>query len=166
MSRLFLHGSSSSPAGLPLVELCITSYSDLVGYKPCMCGADVRDGRVPVYENGAEDNSCQHGWRGNCSSAAQDRPPLTFLGWPEMWYQEMRTLMWYRETWRLVADQNKSKSESIHSLLTCQRLPKFWKSLTDISDPQASGSIKWVDYLHWSSYRVMTSGQSKWFSLN
>ena len=48
MSRLFLHGlftahrldmteatfkgSSSSPAGLPLVELCITSYSDLVSH--------------------------------------------------------------------------------------------------------------------------------------
>ena len=55
-----------------------------VGDKPSMCGADVRDGRVPVHENGAADDPCQHGWWGNCSSAAQDGPPLTFLVWPKV----------------------------------------------------------------------------------
>ena len=49
-----------------------------MGDKSGMCGADVRDGGVPVHENGVAHDSCQHGWRGHCSSAAQDGPPLTF----------------------------------------------------------------------------------------
>ena len=47
-----------------------------VGYKLGVCGAYVRDRGVPMHEDGAEDDSCQHGWRGHNCSATQDRPSL------------------------------------------------------------------------------------------
>jgi len=75
VSRLFVHGSPSSPFGLPVVEHGTTSHTNLVGDKPRVCGADVRDGRVLVHENRVADNPCEHGGRGN-RTAAQNRPPL------------------------------------------------------------------------------------------
>ena len=69
-----------------------------VGHKLGVCGAYVRDRGVPMHEDGAEDDSCQHGWRGHNCSATQDRPSLkswsdihmTREKWTSMWYRELK----------------------------------------------------------------------------
>ena len=83
--RIFLT-SMANLLRLKTVSLCLSStkvsFLTLksnyfqVGHKLGVCGAYVRDRGVPMHEDGAEDDSCQHGWRGHNCSATQDRPSL------------------------------------------------------------------------------------------